>query len=175
MKPLARSVWIAAAASTAVEPSGIGQARTSSGPGGQERDQPEQPVRQRDHPVQPRLGDPELLHEHERLVGLELAELHLDPGRQGLDQGVPVVVRRAHPRDERRRGRQVAFADVEQDEDRLLGQEAEAADRLLVVGIEAQVADRRAGLETGVDAPDDDLLALGGLALGRACRGGRWS
>ena len=32
MKPLARSVWIAPAASTAVEPSGIGQARTSSGP-----------------------------------------------------------------------------------------------------------------------------------------------
>ena len=62
---------------------------------------------------------------------------------------------------------QVALADVEQDEDRLLGQEAEAADRLLVVGIEAEVADRRAGLEAGVDAPEDDLLALGGLALGR--------
>ena len=31
-EPLARSVWIAPAASTAVEPSGIGQARTSSGP-----------------------------------------------------------------------------------------------------------------------------------------------
>ena len=32
MKPRARSVWIAPAASTAVAPSGIGQARTSSGP-----------------------------------------------------------------------------------------------------------------------------------------------
>ena len=32
MKPWARSVWMAPAASTAVDPSGIGQARTSSGP-----------------------------------------------------------------------------------------------------------------------------------------------
>ena len=83
-----------------------------------------------------------------------------------------MVVRGGHPRHERRSGRQVPFADVEQDEDRLLGQEAEAADRLLVVGIEAQVADRRAGLEAGVDAPDDDLLALGGLALGRGAVAG---
>ena len=65
------------------------------------------------------------------------------------------------------RRRQVALADVEQDEDRLLGQEAEAADGLLVVGIEVEVADRRAGLETGVDPAQDRVLAFGGLALGR--------
>ena len=83
---------MAPAASTAFEPSGIGQARTSSGPGGQERDEPEQLVRQRDDPVQAGLGDAELLHEHRRLVGLELAELHLDPGRQGLDHRVLVRI-----------------------------------------------------------------------------------
>ena len=61
-------------------------------PGGEERDQAEQPVGQGDDPVQPRLGDAELLHEHRRLVRLQLAELHLDPGREGIDHGVPVVV-----------------------------------------------------------------------------------
>src|SRR5258705_388574 len=73
MKPLARSVWIAPAASTALEPSGIGQARTSSGP---------------------------------------------------------------------------------------------------AVGIESEVADRRAGLEAGVDAAQDRVLALGRLTFGRVAMAG---
>ena len=84
---------MAPAASTAVEPSGIGQARTSSGPAVRNEMRPEQPVRQGDHPVQARLGDAELLHEDRRLVGLELAELHLDLGRQRLDHGVLVSIR----------------------------------------------------------------------------------
>ncbi len=43
------------------------------------------------------------------------------------------------------------LADVEQHEDRLLGEEPEAADGLLLVGVEAEVADRRAGLEALVE------------------------
>ena len=57
------------------------------------------------------------------------------------------VARAAIGRDRRRGRRQVALADVEQDQHRLLGQEPEAADRLLLVRVEAQVADRRARLE----------------------------
>ena len=54
---------MAPAASTAVEPSGIGHARTSSGPAVRNEIEPEQPVGQRDDPVEARPGDPELLHE----------------------------------------------------------------------------------------------------------------
>ena len=63
------------------------------------------------------------------------------------------------------RRREVPLADVEQHEHGLLGQEAEAADRLRVVGIEPQVADRRAGLETLVDPAQHDLFAPGRLAF----------
>ncbi len=157
---------MAPAASTADEPSGMGQARTSSGSGGQERDQPEQPVRQLDDPAQAGLLEAELLHEHRGLVGLELAELHLDLGRQRVDHGVLVVVAGGDRRDQLGLAGDVALAHVEQHQDGLLGQEPEAPDGLGLVGIEAQVADGRARLEPGVDAPDDDLLALGGLALG---------
>src|SRR6476660_10387108 len=71
-----------------------------------------------------------------------------------------------HPLDQRRNARQVTLADVQQHEDRLLGQEPEPADRLRVVIVETEVADRRAGLEPLMDPSDDDLLPLGGLALG---------
>ena len=71
------------------------------------------------------------------------------------------------PRHEVGRLGEVALADVEQHQDGLLGQEAEAADRLLLVGVEVEVPDRRARLEAGMEPLEDDLLALGGLALGR--------
>ncbi len=111
--------------------------------------------------------DPELLHEHGGLVGFQLAQLHLDPGRQGLHHDVLVLVsrQRSRPRG-RASSRHVPLPDVEEHEDRLLGEEPEAADGLRVVGIEAQVADRRPGLEGLMDAPHHDLFALGGLALG---------
>ena len=57
MKPRARSVWMAPAASTARRAVGDRPGADLVGPGGQERDQPEQPVRQRDDPVQAGLGD----------------------------------------------------------------------------------------------------------------------
>ena len=103
-----------------------------------------------------------------RLVRLELAQLHLDPRRQRLDHHVRRAGsrRRSRSTSGRRLG-QVLLADVEEHEDRLLGEEPEPADGLLLVGVETQVADRRAGLETLVQTPDDDLLSLGGLALGR--------
>ena len=78
-----------------------------------------------------------------------------------------MAIAAADPLDQRRSACQIALADVEQHEDRLLGQEPEPADRLRVVIVETEVADRRAGLEPLVDPSDDDLLALGGLALGR--------
>ena len=79
---------------------------------------------------------------------------------------VLVVVAGCDPLDERRRRGELPFPDVEQDEDRLLGQEPEAADRLLLVGVEAEVADRLAGLQALVQPAQDDLLALVRLALG---------
>ena len=62
--------------------------------GGQERDEAEQSVGQRDDPVQTGPVDPELLHEHGRFVRLQFAELHLDPRRQRVHDGVLVTVRR---------------------------------------------------------------------------------
>ena len=62
--------------------------------------------------------------------------------------------------------RQVAFADVEQHHHRLLGEEPEAADRLLVVRIQVLVADRRARVQARLQASKDDPFVLGGLALG---------
>jgi hypothetical protein len=119
-----------------------------------------------DDPVETGLGDPELLHEHGGLVGLEFAELHLDPGGQRVDEGVTVVVGGGDPLDERRAGGDLALADVQEHEDGLLGQEAEATDCLPVVEVEAQVADRPAGVEARLEPPEDDLLALVRLALG---------
>ena len=68
--------------------------------------------------------------------------------------------------DERRRRAQVPLADVEQHHDRLLGEEPEAADGLLVVRVQVLVADRRAGIEPRLQAAQDDPFVLGGLALG---------
>jgi hypothetical protein len=141
MKPFARSVWMAPAASTAVEPAGIVGARR------EERDQAEQSVGEVNHALESGLGDPELLHERRRVLRLQLPQLHLDPRRQVIDHRVLVGVaggKRGRPS---RSGREIRLAHVEQDEHWLLGQEAEAAHRLgLVIG-EPGVADRVAGLE----------------------------
>ena len=64
------------------------------------------------------------------LLGLELTELHLDLRREGLDHRVLVRIAGADALDEGGRLGQLPFPDVEQDEDRLLGQEAETTDRL---------------------------------------------
>ena len=71
------------------------------------------------------------------------------------------------PDDEIRGFRQVGLADVQQDEHRLLGQEAKATDRLLVVRVEVDVANRVTSLERFLEPPEDHLLALVGLALRR--------
>ena len=55
-----------------------------------------------------------------------------------------MVVPAGDPGDELGLRRDVRLADIEQDEDGLLGQEAEAADRLLVVAGQLEVADRPA-------------------------------
>ena len=88
--------------------------------------------------------------------------------REGVDHRVPCGV--AVPDGARPASgapRQVALADVEQDQDRLLGQEPEAAERLLLVRVEGLVADRAAGLQGGLEPREDRLLALVGLALRR--------
>ncbi len=100
------------------------------------------------------------------LVGFELAELHLDPRRQGIDEGVAMVVAAGDPGHELRLARDVRLAHVEQHEDGLLGQEAEATDGLLVVSVELDVADRAALHQCGVKPLEDRLLALVGVALG---------
>ena len=132
---------MAAAASTAVETSGIGHARTSSGPA--------------------------VRNEMSRLVGVQLAELHLDPGGQEVDQGVTVGIPGGHLGRAARGCRKVALADVEQDEDRLLGQEAEAPQVLLLVRIERLVADRVALNEPRLKPLEQGQLAFVRLALRR--------
>ena len=79
------------------------------GPGGEERDQAEQPVatgamtRSR-----PDSAIPSSSMNDRRLLGLQLADLHLDPRRQRLDQRVLVLVRA--PRCRRRAPRAAAMS-----------------------------------------------------------------
>ena len=54
-----------------------------------------------------------------------------------------MVVPAGDPGDQLGLRRDVRLADIEQDEDGLLGQEAKSADRLLVVAGQLEVADRR--------------------------------
>ncbi len=89
--------------------------------------------------------DPELVHERGGLVGLELAQLHLDPGGQRIDERIPMDVALGDPGHDLGFPGDVALADVEQDEDRLLAQEPEATQDLLLVAVEVEVADGRAG------------------------------
>ena len=114
--------------------------------------------------------------EDRRLVVVQLADLHLDPRREGLDQRGLVLV--ASPAGGAQlasaaRGRS-ALADVEQHEDRLLGQEAEAADRRLASSSRARRS--RIGRPAG-QAPARLLRAPPARArwprARRACRGGR--
>ena len=69
--------------------------------------------------------------------------------------------------DDRGLARDVALADVQEHEHRLLGEEPEAADRLLLVGGELLVADRAAGGQARVEALEDHELSIVRLALGR--------
>ena len=174
MNPLARSVWIAPAASTAVAPSGTGQARTSSGPGGQERDQAQQPVGQARSPGRARTRRcPSSSMNAAASSGSSSPSSISIRADSASTITWSMVVAGRDPLDQGRRRGDLRLADVEQDQDRLLGQEPEPPDPLLLVRIERQVADRRPGLQPFVDPAQDDLLALGGLALGRACRAGR--
>ena len=134
--------------------------------GGLEADQPEEAVREGDDPVQAALGDAQLRAEGGGLFLVQLAELHLDPGRERVHERVPVVVASGDRRHELAGSREVALTHVQEDEDRLLGQEAEAPQGLLLVGIEPGVADRMAVREGASDSLEDHALPLVRLALG---------
>ena len=82
MKPRARSEWMAPAASTAEAPSGMVQARVSSGPGREEADEPQQRVAGADDALQAGAFQAEVLAEDLRLLLVELADLHLDARRE---------------------------------------------------------------------------------------------
>ena len=136
-------------------------------PRGEERDQTEQPIAEPDDSVQARLRQAQLLHEDGRLVGLELAQLHLDLGRQRVDQRGRVPIASGEPGHDLGLARQVGLADVEQYQDRLLGQEAEATDRLLLIGGEALAAQGPARDQRLVQPLQKRQLAVVGLALRR--------
>ena len=88
--------------------------------------------------------------------------------RQRVDHRVPVRVAGAMPSDERRRAGDLALADVEQHEHRLLGEEPEAADAPSPRRRRAaRLADRRPASSAGLSRSRIDLLALVRLALGR--------
>ncbi len=63
-------------------------------------------------------------------------------------------------------GGQLALPDVEQHQDRLLREEPEAADRLLLVLVELDVPDGPAGLQRFLQPDEDHLLTLVRLSLG---------
>src|SRR5436190_23719904 len=83
-----------------------------------------------------------------------------------MGQRLPVVIPSSERGDALACPGEVPLADVQQDEDRLLGQEAEAADRLLVLRLERGVTDRRSLLQRRFQSPEDRLLALVRLPLG---------
>jgi hypothetical protein len=132
---------------------------------GEERDEAQEAVAQSDDPSEARLLQPELLHEHARVVRLELAELHLDLRRERVDERLVMGIVLRDALDQLGGTRQISFADVEQDENGLLGEEPKAADRLLFVRLELDVANRPLGLEGRLQLPDDDLFPLIRLAL----------
>ena len=84
MKPFARSVWMAPAASTAVirRESATPAPRRGRRSGTRSVRAAGRTARSRGRG---RLGHPELIHEDLRLLGVELPNLHLDLGRQRLD------------------------------------------------------------------------------------------
>ena len=85
--------------------------------------------------------------------GTTLVRAWMDAGLQLVGQGIRPV--------------EVGLTDVEQDEDGLLGQEAEPADAQLVVGRQPQVTDGPTLGEGRQDALQDLQLPLVGLPLGR--------
>src|ERR1019366_6412235 len=110
--------------------------------------------------------DPQLLHEGQRLVRLELAELHLDPRRERVDHPPAALVATGDAGHDLGLTGDIALAHVEQDEDRFLGEEAEASKGLFLVAVQLDIADRGALDETGMEPGQDRLLALVRLALG---------
>src|SRR5436190_23125308 len=78
-----------------------------------------------------------------------------------------MLVAGSNRRDALPRGRDLPLADIQQHQDRLLGQEAEASDRLFLVRVELRVADRRALLQGSLEPDDHGLFALVRLLLGR--------
>ena len=78
----------------------------------------------------------EVVAEDLRLLLVELPDLHLDAGAEWHDAGPGVVDARGHVPGQGVGTGEVRLADVEQHQDRLLGQEAEAPDAQLLVGRE---------------------------------------
>ena len=151
------------------------QARVSSGPGGEERDEAQQLVAQPDDALQAGALQAQVLAEDGGLLLGQLADLHLDARRERLDQGRPVrdPARDAGHDRGARRGMS-ASPMLSSDEHRLLGQEAEAADALGVVLGQLQVADRPPRREGRQDAAPGPPAPARSPRAPRACRGGRW-
>ena len=153
MNPFWKSVWMTPAASGAVAPLRIVQARDSLGPAGQVRLQPERLEPDPGELVEAALVLAHRLQQLERLVVGQLDELHLDLG---------VEEHRLRGRDERgqlgaqRVVGELVLVEVEHVEERLGGQQVQLAQRLEV----------EAGGEHGLAGVEDLLGLLHGGELG---------
>src|SRR5260370_39600763 len=99
--------------------------------------------------------------ERRLLLPRERGDLALDPGRPPAEPGLRPSRHRLEPK-RLRQPRSLGdglLVEVQAVEDRLLGEEVEAADRLGLLGVERERTERRLGLERRLQ-PAKDLLLL---------------
>ncbi len=157
MKPLARSVWILPAASTAFAAALEVPAAHLGLAGREERDDADRVVSLANDPIAAQFAHAQVGHERRALVGLELSKLELELGvdRQCLGCQCPERVRDV-----------LALERVHEGHLGLVGQEPERSERLLVVGRELERGDRLAFLEGRLHDLDDFELLECLLAVG---------
>src|SRR6266550_7719229 len=109
--------------------------------GREERAESQQLVRRADQTVERGLGKSELLSKCGRLVRRKLGDLSLDLGADGYDRARAVHARRhTHGTEHLLRRRDIRLVEIDSDEDRHAREKAEATDRLLLFGVEVQIA-----------------------------------
>src|SRR6267143_280394 len=129
--------------------------------GPEERTESKQLVRRPDQTIERRLGEPDLLPERRRFVGRKLGDLGLDLGADRYDRARAVRASCCAHRAEHVLWRgDVGLVEIDSDQHGHPREKSEAADRLLLLRVEIQIAERSLGVECGDRLLQHRLLAL---------------
>lgn len=119
-----------------------------------------------DHPAAARFADTEVIQEHTSIVLIEQGDFRLDLARDRVDHDTRSTEAFFGLCDQRLRAlAEQIVAQIEQDEQRLSAEEAEATQKLLIFRLQLDLADRRAFFECGMQLLQHGELALVHLAL----------